>query len=178
VSATLDTNKAAKGDRKNKGRWSFDYTNFNKEVERAGTAKAFEIINAFMDGQEIVDLVTSHPAIKVAPKRKRKAVRSNDMDALRWFVQSLINTLVGTCGDSEIKMISRHSSDDAWKAVVSKLHACFSEAKPVSVTTNGATEATTKPSASRFSEERRRQRQEQRGSSRSTRRRHTKSAGR
>jgi hypothetical protein len=150
---------------------SFDFTNFNKKVVEAGISEAFKIIDLYLDGQSVVDIIMGHPAVKVAPKRKRSAIAKNDADGIKWFVQSLINTLVTHCESDQIRMLSYKSSDLAWAQTVKKLHKHFDDIagkepdqgtkSETTATVNDLTPTSTEKKASRYSEEMRRQRQEQ-----------------
>jgi homoserine kinase len=191
VSATMtvpeDTKSSSKYQRRPP---SFDFTNFNKVVVGAGISEAFKIIDLYLGGESVVDIIMGHPAVKVTPKRKRGMIAKNVDDGVKWFVQSLINTLVTHCASGQIRKLTYMSSDLAWSQTVKKLHKHFDDiagmepdkgTEPettVTATINDLTPTTTEQKVGRFSEEMRRQRQERRGSSRSARKRGIKAAKR
>jgi hypothetical protein len=191
VSATMtapeDTKSSSKTHRRPP---SFDFTNFNKKVVEAGISEAFKIIDLYLVGQSVVDIIMGHPAVKTAPKRKRSEIGKNNAAGIKWFVQSLVNTLVTHCESDQIRKLSFKSSDLAWAQTVKKLHKHLddiagkepnqgTESETTATgTVNDLTPTSTKEKASRYSEEMRRRRQESRGGSRSARKRGTKSAKR
>jgi hypothetical protein len=187
MTAPEDTKSSSKTHRRPP---SFDFTNFNKKVVEAGISEAFKIIDLYLDGQSVVDIIMGHPAVKAAPKRKRSEIGKNDASGIKWFVQSLVNTLVTRCESDQIRKLSFKSSDLAWAQTVKKLHRHFDDiaGKEPNQGTESETTATAnindltptsiEKKASRYSEEKRRQRQERRGGSRSARKRGTKSASR
>jgi hypothetical protein len=191
VSATMtapeDTKSSSKFQRRPP---SFDFTNFNKKVVDAGIGEALKIIDLYLDGHPAVDIIMGHPAVKVAPKRKRGMIAKNDAAGVKWFVQSLINTLVAHIESDQIRMLKYDASDLAWAQTAKKLHKHFdgiadkepdqgtkSETK-ATATVNDLTPTSTETKTGRYSEEMRRQRWERRGGSRSARKRGSKSANR
>jgi hypothetical protein len=167
---------------------SFDYTDFNEKVVEAGISEAFKIIDPYLVGQSVVNIILRHPAVKVAPKRKRAAIAKNDADGIKWFVQALINTLVTHCACNQIRMLTYQSSELAWTQTVKELHEHFDDnagkepdqgTKPeTTATINDLTPTSIEKKAGRYSEEMRRLRKTHRGGSRSARKSGTKSAKR